>query len=71
MLKINAEEKELALLQIDEIGSLTQRFELRELIANSPDAFFGKIGQDLFVVGKDLRLALALDCSSHLLKVAV
>ena len=57
MLKIDTERKELALLQIDEIGSLTQHFELRELIGNSPDAFFGEIGQDVFVIGKEIRLS--------------
>ena len=70
MLKIDTERKELALLQIDEIGSLTQRFELRELIGNSPDAFFGEIGQDVFVIAKDLRLILP-PCRAHLASPAL
>ena len=54
MLRIDASEKRLvAVQQLSlETASVADRFDLSELIANSPEEFFGSIGQDLFVVGR-------------------
>jgi PAS domain S-box-containing protein len=59
MLRIDASEKRLvAVQQLSlETASVADRFDLSELIANSPEEFFGSIGQDLFVVGRGVSPA--------------
>jgi len=32
-----------------------ERYDLQEFICNSPDTFFGEIGQDLFLIGKEIQ----------------
>lgn len=57
VLKIERQTK--SLLRLDEPTlagvSLTERYELQEFIVNSPDQFFGEIGQKLFVLGKEVK----------------
>ena len=57
MLRINRDQKTLKSLDKPTLAavSLTERYDLQEFIWNSPDAFFTEIGQELFLVGKELQ----------------
>src|SRR6056297_2125721 len=56
MLKINRSVKRFSVLETPKLAevSITERYDLQEFIANSPDAFFEEIGQDLFLLGKEI-----------------
>ena len=56
MLKIIREGQSLAALEAPTFAdcSITERYDLQEFITNSPSIFFGEIGQELFLVGKEI-----------------
>jgi hypothetical protein len=57
MLKIERQTK--SFLRLDEPtlagASITERYDLQEFIVNSPKQFFAEIGQELFVLGKEVK----------------
>jgi RecB family endonuclease NucS len=57
MLKINRNDQTFSLLDTPTLAaaSITERYDLQECIANSPDAFFKEIGQELFLLGKEIE----------------
>jgi hypothetical protein len=57
MLKINRENRSFSVLDTPTLADvlITERYDLQEYIANSPDAFFKEIGQDLFLIGKEVQ----------------
>jgi len=57
MLKIDRENRSFTLLDTPTLAdvSITERYDLQEYIFNSPDAFFKEIGQDLFLIGKEIE----------------
>ena len=57
MLKINRSESSLVTLDTPSLAdvSITERYDLQEYISNSPDAFLQEIGQELFLIGKELE----------------
>ena len=57
MLRIEKYRKQLVSLSVLDIGALTERYDLGELICNSADEFFSEIGQHLFVIGKNIHLS--------------
>ena len=57
MLKIEKYRKQLLSLTTLDIGALPERYDLGELIRNSPDEFFGEIGVQLFVIGENIQLS--------------
>lgn len=56
MLKINRDKQSFLLLDTPTLAavSITERYDLQEYIFNSPDAFFKEIGQELFLLGKEV-----------------
>jgi hypothetical protein len=56
MLKINRQTQSFSLLDTPKLAevSITERYDLQEFISNSPDAFFSEIGQELFLLGKEI-----------------
>jgi hypothetical protein len=56
MLKINRKEKSFSALETPTLTdvSITERYDLQEFISNSPTGFFTEIGQDLFLLGKEV-----------------
>ena len=57
MQRIEQYQKQLISLTVQDIGALTERYDLGELIRNSPGEFFEEIGLKLFVIGKDVQLS--------------
>ena len=57
MLKIDRDNQSFALLDTPTLAdvSITERYDLQEFISNSPDAFFREIGQELFLLGKEVE----------------
>ena len=57
MLKINRDNQSFSVLDTPTLAdvSITERYDLQEYISNSPDAFFKEIGQDLFLIGKEVE----------------
>ncbi|MEZ6142115.1 MAG: hypothetical protein R3B84_16250 [Zavarzinella sp.] len=57
MLKIDRNNQTFTPLDTPTLASLsiTERYDLQEFISNSPDAFFKEIGQELFLLGKELE----------------
>ena len=56
MLKIHRDNQRFSLLDAPTLAdvSITERYDLQEFITNSPDAFFKEIGQELFLLGKEV-----------------
>ena len=56
MLKIDRDNQRFSLLDTPSLAdvSITERYDLQEFIANSPDDFFKEIGQELFLLGKEV-----------------
>jgi hypothetical protein len=56
MLKINRDNQSFSVLDTPTLAdvSITERYDLQEYICNSPDAFFKEIGQELFLIGKEI-----------------
>ena len=57
MLKINRKNQSLSSLSTPTLAdvSISERYHLQEFIANSPAAFFGELGLDLFLIGKEIE----------------
>jgi hypothetical protein len=57
MLRIDRNNRSFSLLETPKLAdvSITERYDLQECIANSPDAFCRKIGQNLFLLGKEVE----------------
>lgn len=57
MLKIDRADQSFSLLDAPTLAavSITERYDLQEFISNSPDEFFKEIGQELFLVGKEVE----------------
>lgn len=56
MLRIDRDRKSLTSLQEPTLAqsAISERYDLQEFIVNSPDVFFHEIGQDLFLLGKEI-----------------
>jgi len=56
MLKIDRNSKNLTRLATPTLAesSITERYDLQECIANSPNDFFAEMGEDLFLVGTEI-----------------
>ena len=57
MLRIERQQKCFTRLEQPKLVevSITERYDLQEFIFNSPEQFFAEIGQDLFVIGKEIN----------------
>ncbi len=57
MLKIDRKKQSFSLLDTPSLAdvSITERYDLQEFICNSPEAFFKEIGQNLFLLGKEVE----------------
>ena len=57
MLKIDRGKKSFSLLDTPTLAdvSITERNDLQEYISNTPDEFFKEIGQELFLLGKEVE----------------
>jgi len=57
MLKIDRTNQSFSLLDAPTLAdvSITERYDLQEIISNSPDDFFTEIGQELFLLGKEME----------------
>jgi len=57
MLKIERQTKSFLRLEEPTLAgaSITERYDLQEFIANSPKQFFAEIGQELFILGKEVK----------------
>ena len=57
MLKIDRDNQSFSLLDTPTLAdvSITERYDLQEYICNTPDAFFKEIGQELFLLGKEIE----------------
>lgn len=57
MLKINRNDRSFLPLDTPTLAaaSITERYDLQEFIANSPDAFFREISQEVFLLGKEIE----------------
>lgn len=57
MLKINRDNQSFSVLDAPTLAavSITERYDLQEYICNTPDAFFREIGQELFLLGKEIE----------------
>ncbi len=56
MLKIDRKNQNLSLLEAPSLAEsdITERYDLQEFIANSSDEFFKEIGEELFLIGKEV-----------------
>ena len=56
MLKINRDNQSFSVLDTPTLAdvSITERYDLQEYICNSPKAFFNEIGQEFFLIGKEI-----------------
>jgi len=57
MLKIDRKKQTLSRLGNQSLGKadITERYDLQEFISNSPQEFFGELGEDLFLIGKEIE----------------
>ena len=57
MLKIDRGSKSFSSLDTPTLAdvSITERYDLQEFISNSPEEFFKEIGQQLFLLGKEVE----------------
>src|SRR5262245_54238200 len=57
MLKIDRTAKMFSTLEALKLAevAITERHDLQEYICNSPTEFFKELGQDLFVIGKEIQ----------------
>jgi len=59
MLKIDRSRRSFVQLETPSLAAaaVSERYDLQEYISNSPEAFFGELGQDLFLIGKEVPLS--------------
>jgi hypothetical protein len=56
MLRIERQQKRFARLDRPKLAeaSITERYDLQEFIFNSPEDFFAEVGEDLFIISKEI-----------------
>jgi hypothetical protein len=56
MLRIERQQKRFTRLDQPKLAeaSITERYDLQEFIFNSPEDFFAEVGEDLFIIGKEI-----------------
>ena len=71
MLKIDRNKRSFVQLDTPSLAAaaVSERYDLQEYISNSPEAFFGALGQDLFLLGKEVSLSAAVPDRLDLLAV--
>ena len=71
MLKIDRNRRSFVQLDTPSLAeaAVSERYDLQEYISNSPEAFFGELGQDLFLLGKEVSLSAAVPDRLDLLAV--
>jgi hypothetical protein len=71
MLKIDRNRRSFVQLDTPSLAAaaVSERYDLQEYISNSPEAFFGELGQDLFLLGKEVPLSTAVPDRLDLLAV--
>jgi hypothetical protein len=57
MLKIDRKNQSFTRLEMPKLAeiSILERYGLQQYICNSPEEFFGEIGQELFLIGKEVK----------------
>ena len=71
MLKIDRNRRSFVQLDTPSLAAaaVSERYDLQEYISNSPEAFFGELGQDLFLLGKEVPLSTTVPDRLDLLAV--
>ena len=71
MLKIDRNKRSFVQLDTPSLAeaAVSERYDLQEYISNSPEAFFGELGQDLFLIGKEVPLSTTVPDRLDLLAV--
>ena len=71
MLKIDRNKRSFVQLDTPSLAeaAVSERYDLQEYISNSPEAFFGELGQDLFLIGKEVPLSTTVQDRLDLLAV--
>jgi hypothetical protein len=71
MLRIERQQKRFTRLNEPRLveASITERYDLQEFIFNSPEQFFAEVGEDLFVVGKEIQPSQVIQDRIDLLAV--
>jgi hypothetical protein len=71
MLKIDRNRRSFVQLDTPSLAeaAVSERYDLQEYISNSPEAFFGELGQDLFLLGKEVPLSATVPDRLDLLAV--
>lgn len=73
MLKIDRTQKKLQRVENPSLGGagLRERYDLQQMIARSPDAFFTEIGEELLLLGQEIRPSDVVDDRIDLLALDV
>lgn len=71
MLKIDRNKRSFVQLDTPSLAAaaVSERYDLQEYISNSPEPFFGELGQDLFLLGKEVPLSTTVPDRLDLLAV--
>jgi len=71
MLKIDRNKRSFVQLDTPSLAeaAVSERYDLQEYISNSPEAFFSELGQDLFLLGKEVPLSTTVPDRLDLLAV--
>lgn len=71
MLKIDRNRRSFVQLDTPSLAeaAVSERYDLQEYISNSPEAFFSELGQDLFLLGKEVPLSTTVPDRLDLLAV--
>ena len=71
MLKVDRDSKSFAPLATPTLAqaSISERYDLQAFICNSPNEFFGEIGQELFLIGEEIEPSSTIQDRIDLLAV--